>query len=99
MDPRFIISLFTPDWYMLFTPAHEPRLDFCCLLKRGINEHLHVLLACHQGCISFHSISSSQRVAISLHLLVFRPYTVIQLLHHADERHIFVPECWIVPLL
>ena len=30
-------------------------------------------------------------ICVSLHLPVFRPYTVIQIFHHADEWHIFVP--------
>ena len=33
------------------------------------------------------------------HLLIFRSYTVIEFFHHADERCIFVPEGWIIPLL
>src|SRR5258708_34603018 len=45
--PRFITSLFAPNWHMLFTPGHKTQLNFCCILERGINEHFHVLLACH----------------------------------------------------
>ena len=34
-----------------------------------------------------------------LHLPIFRPYTLIEFFHHADEGNIFMPEWWIVSLL
>src|SRR5258706_8995570 len=38
-------------------------------------------------------------MVVSFHLPVFRPYAVIQLFHHTDEGHIFMPEWRVVPLL